>query len=1219
MASPNVILGTNSGEDLVGTNDVDHIFGFDGNDHLFGNGSDDLLAGGSGDDILEGGTGDDVLIGGAGSDQLYGGAGRDTFVFTRNAGAADKVLDFAPEDWVGIYAGDFGLSEGNGLINGALDPAWFVVGKSATASGHGQFVFTGGKGKSDLLWDPDGTGPEKAVTLASFKPGQTVTADQFKVFTDLPTASVAALVSAETPENAPSVVFTLSLSQPWYQDIVLTYSTVDGTAEGGSDFVASTGVDVVVPAGTTAVHVSINLLDDDELEEPETFSLRIDSARVSGTTTALLIGTASASAVIADNDRNTAPVITSPGTATVAENQTTAIDVDATDDGVGGAGLVYAITGGADAALFDIASGTGVVTFKAAPDFEAPLGSGTSANDYLVQVTVTDAGGLSDVQDITVTVTDAPENTAPTITSAATVSVAENQTAAIDVDATDDGVGGTGLVYAITGGADAARFDIASGTGVVTFKVAPDFETPGDADSDNAYQVQVTVTDAGGLSDVQDITVTVTDALENTAPVIFEKRVISGADDVEERGSSGSMSTTSTDLELVFDNTTGQIVGIRFTGIAIPQGAIITNAYIQFKTDEVSTAATSLVIRGDDSDDAAAFTTAAFDVSTRATTDASAAWTPAEWTAVGAAGTDQRTPDLTAIVQEIVSREGWLALNDMAFIISGTGSRTAESFEGDVNGAPLLHIEYLAPVNNNAPALDLDGPAPGTGYATTFHENGAAVAIAGLGVVITDTDPGDMMVRATVTLANPQAGDALTVNIASLPGGISVDPLSTSTNVILTGSASTAAYQAALQQVFFQNSSDAPNPVDRLVNVQVNDAVSNSNTAVATIAIDRAPDAVNDGFSTDPGVGITTTNVLANDDQGDGPASVIDFDAVSVGGGNVVHNGDGTFTYTPLNGFVGIDSFTYTIADVDGDTSIGQVTVAVGVNTQPTVVGIYTMWSQGIPDPSGIAYDPATGRMLLSDAEIDESPFLDPTDIFAFNLDGLGDPPVQSYTPSFTSEPTGLTIDSNLNRMYISDDDDQVIYVVDPSDPATLLWSFSVVFPGGPAIVDAEDVAVDPVTGHLFIVNGLSRTIMEVELDHTLQTATLVDWFTLADAEITDPEALAYDPVHDVFLVGGGFGPNIWIVDRDGNTLEKIDLLVNFRNDHVPGGTGTIRTSVKDIELAPASDGTLETHIYVADFGNSHVLDGRIIEIDPGDIFGDPVIAALEIDDALIV
>jgi hypothetical protein len=112
---------------------------------------------------------------------------------------------------------------------------------------------------------------------------------------------------------------------------------------------------------------------------------------------------------------------------------------------------------------------------------------------------------------------------------------------------------------------------------------------------------------------------------------------------------------------------------------------------------------------------------------------------------------------------------------------------------------------------------------------------------------------------------------------------------------------------------------------------------------------------------------------------------------------------------------------------------------------------------------------------------------------------------------------------------------------------------------------------------------------------------------------------LAYDPVHDVFLVGGGFGPNIWIVDRDGNTLEKIDLLVNFRNDHVPGGEGTIRTSVKDIELAPASDGSGETHIYVADFGNSHVLDGRIIEIDPGDIISDTLVASLVIEEPLIV
>ncbi|NER47875.1 MAG: hypothetical protein F6J92_14510, partial [Symploca sp. SIO1A3] len=44
------------------------------------------------------------------------------------------------------------------------------------------------------------------------------------------------------------------------------------------------------------------------------------------------------------------------------------------------------------------------------------------------------------------------------------------------------------------------------------------FEAPGDANGDNDYNLQVTVTDSGGLTDVQNIVVTVTDVVENTAP-----------------------------------------------------------------------------------------------------------------------------------------------------------------------------------------------------------------------------------------------------------------------------------------------------------------------------------------------------------------------------------------------------------------------------------------------------------------------------------------------------------------------------------------------------------------------------------------------------------------------------------------------------------------------------------------------------------------------------
>ena len=49
------------------------------------------------------------------------------------------------------------------------------------------------------------------------------------------------------------------------------------------------------------------------------------------------------------------------------------------------------------------------------------------------------------------------------------------------------------------------------------------------------------------------------------------------------------------------------------------------------------------------------------------------------------------------------------------------------------------------------------------------------------------------------------------------------------------------------------------------------------------------------------------------------------FDSASVRGGTVADNGNGTFTYTPAAGFTGTDSFTYTIADADGEQSAATV------------------------------------------------------------------------------------------------------------------------------------------------------------------------------------------------------------------------------------------------------------------------------------------------------
>jgi len=98
------------------------------------------------------------------------------------------------------------------------------------------------------------------------------------------------------------------------------------------------------------------------------------------------------------------------------------------------------------------------------------------------------------------------------------------------------------------------------------------------------------------------------------------------------------------------------------------------------------------------------------------------------WGSVGAAGTDQRTADLTSIVQEIVSRPGWNSGNAMAFIITGSDStkRVAEAYDGDAAGAPLLYVEYSTDASAVGPVITLNGQNPMTlNVGDTFVDPGA--------------------------------------------------------------------------------------------------------------------------------------------------------------------------------------------------------------------------------------------------------------------------------------------------------------------------------------------------------------------------------------------------------------------------------------------------------------------------------------------------------------
>jgi len=181
---------------------------------------------------------------------------------------------------------------------------------------------------------------------------------------------------------------------------------------------------------------------------------------------------------------------------------------------------------------------------------------------------------------------------------------------------------------------------------------------------------------------------------------VIERRVQKDSDDAEERTANGYVITDSDDLEMAVDHGRGQIIALRFADIAIPRAARISEAWVQFTADEADDGFVDLRISGEASDAAGDFTAGIRLISGRPLTAAQANWTPPAWRRIDDAGAAQRTVDLSAVVQEIVDRDGWRSGNPLVLIIDGSGQRVARSRAAGLETAPLLHIEYSLPGGN---------------------------------------------------------------------------------------------------------------------------------------------------------------------------------------------------------------------------------------------------------------------------------------------------------------------------------------------------------------------------------------------------------------------------------------------------------------------------------------------------------------------------------------
>ncbi|MBN3891790.1 MAG: cadherin-like domain-containing protein [Nostoc sp. JL31] len=249
----------------------------------------------------------------------------------------------------------------------------------------------------------------------------------------------------------------------------------------------------------------------------------------------------------------------------------------------------------------------------------------------------------------------------------------------------------------------------------------------------------------------------------------------------------------------------------------------------------------------------------------------------------------------------------------VSFVVNdGTANSTAVTRNINITGV------------NDAPI------ATATNSALVYTEN--AITLIDSGITVSDVDSANLA-SATVSITNGFVSAQDTLAFTNQNGIIG--SYNSNTGILtLTGSSTIANYQTALRSITYTNNSDNPSLTPRTVSFLVNDGAANSTAVSRNInitAVNDAPVAVNDNITTKRNIPVTisATTLLSNDKDVDvsDVLSITGFTQPSQG--SLVNNNDGTYTYTPVQNYYGLDSFTYTISDGHGGNSTATVNLTI--------------------------------------------------------------------------------------------------------------------------------------------------------------------------------------------------------------------------------------------------------------------------------------------------
>src|SRR5688572_10449182 len=277
------------------------------------------------------------------------------------------------------------------------------------------------------------------------------------------------------------------------------------------------------------------------------------------------------------------------------------------------------------------------------------------------------------------------------------------------------------------------------------------------------------------------------------------------------------------------------------------------------------------------------------------------------------------------------------------------------------------------------------------------------------------------------------------------------------------------------------------------------------------------------------------------------------------------------------------------------------------VNTTDT-----SIWNHPSTDPAGIAYWSPTGKLLITDTEIEESPqpFWDGFNVFQSTLSGSLSSNCTTFTNfpltltynNFTDEPSGIAVKPDNTHIFFSDDTLKRIFDLSVGPDNTYCTSDDTVtsLSIGVApfnVTDPEDIAYG--NKKLYIAGGQGGKVYEFNLGANGvlgggddSTGALPQFDTVA-LGFSDVEGIAYNATDDTLYIVSTTALDTYL----GETTTSGSLLRAYDLSYL----GHVRRS--GLTLAPASTNPSSNNIYIVSRGEDNAVqpnnnDGKIWEVD---------------------